>query len=140
MVAWENLDQDGSAYGIFARRLITLATIDVDGDGETEALTDGLLVLRFHFGFIAAALVTGAVDLADCTRCTAPAIEAYLASIETQLDVDGDGETEPLTDGLLSLRWLFGFTGAALTTGAVDLGDCTRCDAAMIEPYLMGLE
>ena len=38
---------------------------------------------------------------------------------------------QPLTDGLLVLRHLFGFTGATLTGGA--LGDgCTRCLAADI--------
>ena len=46
--------------------------------------------------------------------------------------------TAPLTDGLLALRFLFGFTGSTLTTGAVGQG-CTRCDAAMIEPYLTAL-
>jgi predicted nucleic acid-binding Zn-ribbon protein len=138
VVSWEDLG--ASAYEIFARRFVALATLDIDGDGSTEPLSDGLLMLRWHFGFTAAALVTGAVDLSDCTRCTAPAIEAYLAVIDAQLDIDSDGETEPLTDGLLALRWLFGFTGAALTTGAVDLSDCTRCNAAMIEPYLLGLD
>ena len=37
------------------------------------------------------------------------------------LDVDGDGEVEPLTDGLLILRNRFGFTGATLVAGAVDV-------------------
>jgi hypothetical protein len=55
---------------------------------------------------------------------------------EHSLDVDGDGEVQPLTDGLLILRRLFGFSDAALTAGAVDTGDCTRCDAAAIEPFL----
>jgi hypothetical protein len=54
---------------------------DIDGDGELESLTDGLLVLRFLFGFTGAPLVTGAVDAVNCTRCTAPAIEAYLQAL-----------------------------------------------------------
>jgi hypothetical protein len=41
----------------------------------------------------------------------------------------------PLTDGLLVLRYTFGFTGAVLTTGAVGAG-CTRCDDASISAYL----
>ena len=32
------------------------------------------------------------------------------------LDVDGDGAELPLTDGLLVMRWLFGFTGTTLTS------------------------
>ena len=34
-------------------------------------------------------------------------------------DIDGDGETEALTDGLLVLRYLFGFSGTTLSEGAV---------------------
>ena len=37
----------------------------------------------------------------------------------TELDIDGDGEAKALTDGLLLIRQLFGFTGSALTSGAV---------------------
>ena len=54
------------------------------------------------------------------------------------LDIDGNGAVAPLTDGLLVLRFLFGFTGTTLTSGAVG-GGCTRCNAAAIEPYLQGL-
>jgi hypothetical protein len=54
---------------------------DVDGDGEVDPLTDGLLILRFAFDFTGATLVSGAVDQANCTRCTAAAIEAYLRAL-----------------------------------------------------------
>ena len=74
-----------------------------------------------------------------CTRCTAPEIEARLAAIGDQLDIDGDGELEPLTDGVLLLRWLFGFRGEQLIASAVDQLDCTRCTAEAIESYLAGL-
>ena len=50
-------------------------------------------------------------------------------------DIDGDGQLDPLTDGLLLLRFLFGFTGAPLVAGAVDLVNCTRCTALEIEAY-----
>ena len=97
-------------------------------------LTDGLLILRRLFDFTGATLIAGAVDLVDCTRCTAPAIEQYIAHLGLQLDIDGDGELEPLTDGLLIARWLFGFRGATLTNNAVDLSDCTRCTARRSAP------
>lgn len=54
---------------------------DVDGDGEVDALTDTLLLLRHAFGFTGAALIGGAVDLDNCTRCTAAEIEAFIASL-----------------------------------------------------------
>ena len=99
--------------------------LDLDGDGEVDALTDGLLLLRRLFGFSAQALDPGAVDM-DCTRCDAPSIEGYIADNLALFDVDDDGEFEALTDGLLALRGLFGFTGNALITGAVDQSDCMR--------------
>jgi hypothetical protein len=44
----------------------------------------------------------------------------------------------PLTDGLLILRYLLGFRGTTLISGAVG-GCCTRCSAAQIEAYIAGL-
>lgn len=54
------------------------------------------------------------------------------------LDIDGNGVKEPLTDGLLLLRYLFGFRGGTLITGAVG-GGCTRCTSVAIEAYLASL-
>jgi hypothetical protein len=114
--------------------------LDVDGDGEVEPLTDGLLILRHRFGITGASLVAAAVDLANCTRCTAAAIETYLAAVLLPIDIDSDGAREPLTDALLILRYLFGFTGATLVNGAVDLINCHRCSAAEIEAYIQSLD
>ena len=47
--------------------------------------------------------------------------------------------TLPLTDGLLMLRRLFGFSGNVLISGAVNTAGCTRCTASEIEAYLDGL-
>ncbi len=78
VVVWTSLLQDGSSYGIFGRRLGLSADFDIDGNGTVDALTDGLLALRYAFGFRGATLITAAVG-AGCTRCDAPSIEAYLA-------------------------------------------------------------
>jgi hypothetical protein len=134
VVVWKDLGQ----YAILGRRFFG-AVLDVDGNGTVEALTDGLLVLRYRFGFTGATLIAGVVDTADCTRCAAADILAYLTSIENQLDVDGDGETEALTDGLLILRFLFSFTGATLISGAFDSVECVRCTAEEIAAYISGL-
>jgi hypothetical protein len=113
--------------------------LDADGSGTASPLTDGLLVLRYLFGFRGATLTTGAVDISNCTRCTAPAIETHIAGNLASFDIDGHGSAQPLTDGLLALRYLFGFRGTTLTAGAVDLATCTRCTAATIEPYIESL-
>jgi hypothetical protein len=138
VVVWESQGQDGNSHGIFAQRFAAIAALDVDGNGTLAPLTDGLLVLRFFFGFSGATLANGAVG-PMCTRCDATTISVYLTTLGLVLDIDGNGATAPLTDGLLALRYLFGFTGATLVTSAVDLGGCTRCNAPAIEPYLAGL-
>jgi hypothetical protein len=112
---------------------------DADGNGSAQPLTDGLLVLRYLFGFRGATLTTGAVDSANCTRCTAGAIEAHIAANLAAFDIDGNASVQPLTDSLLVLRYLFGFRGPTLTAGAVDLATCTRCTAATIETYIASL-
>ena len=53
------------------------------------------------------------------------------------LDIDGDG-TLGADRRAPDPRFLFGFTGATLTSGAVG-GSCSRCDAATIEVYLQTL-
>ena len=56
----------------------------------------------------------------------------------TGADIDDNGVVEPLTDGLLLLRYAFGFRGATLVTGALAV-NCVRCGAAAIEAYIQGL-
>jgi hypothetical protein len=116
---------------------VATAVLDIDGNGDTEALSDGLLALRYLFGFQGTALTTGAVG-AGCTRCDAGSIEPYLDGLGSVLDVDGNGNLDPLTDGLLILRFLFGFSGDALVNGAV-AGNCSRCTADEIGDYLQSL-
>ena len=56
----------------------TLAAFDIDGNGQVDVATDGLLVLRYLLGMRGATLVNGALGL--CPSRDATAIEAYLAS------------------------------------------------------------
>ena len=134
VVAWSS-PQDGDLTGIFAQRFSPLATLDVDGDGTVLAVTDGLLVLRRAFGFDGTTLTANAVGL-ECTRCDAAAIVPYLTGLD--LDIDDDGSVQALTDGLLVLRFEFGFTGSALTSNAVDNG-CERCTDEEILMFLQDL-
>ena len=112
----------------------TCFTFDIDGSGDAKALTDGLLVIRHLFGFSGSALIANA-SAPDATRTDAESITSYLAGGDGQLDIDGDGDRRALTDGLLLIRYLFGFTGDALITGAV--GDnAERTTSAEIEAYI----
>ena len=74
----------------------------------------------------------------SCSRCTDLAITSYLGANQAILDIDGDGERDALIDGVLLLRFLFGFTDDSLVSGAVD-GDCTRCTGAAVSAYLAPL-
>ena len=53
--------------------------MNVDQNGKVDALTDGLLMLRYFFGLRGASLANGAVGT-GAARNTAAAIEAYLAA------------------------------------------------------------
>jgi hypothetical protein len=111
-------------------------TLDADGNGNSDALTDGLLFTRYMFGSRGDALIDNAVAT-DCTRCNAADIEPLLAQCSSSLasDIDGNGEVDALTDGLLITRYLFGARGPALIVDSVGAG-CTRCTASEIETYL----
>ena len=118
----------------------TTANLDIDGDGNATALGDGVLIVRYLFGFTGNTLVNGVVD-PNCTRCTATEIESYLAAAKDSiLDVDGSGSATALGDGVLIVRYLFGFTGSTLINGVVDQATCTLCTANDIENNLLSLK
>jgi hypothetical protein len=136
-VAWAS-GIDNWAFGVSAQRFAWPLPLDVDADGARAPLSDGVLVLRFLFGFRGAALTGGAVGAA-CTRCAPAEIEAHLIGLGLLLDIDGDGVLSALTDGLLVLRFRFGFDGESLTSGATG-ENCERCDASEITSHFASLD
>jgi hypothetical protein len=119
---------------------VNVSNLDIDGSATAtkyDALTDGLLVIRYLFGLTGASLTSGALG-ATATRTDPVAIQAYLDGIRADLDIDGSGAADALTDGLLAIRYLFGVRGAALIAGAID-PLATRKTAAEIETYLQTL-
>ena len=97
-------------------------------------LTDGLLVIRLLFGFSGDSLTSGAVS-GGANRGSSEAIATYLNEADSQLDIDGDGEAKPLTDSLLLIRYLFGFSGESLISGAIGT-EATRKTAQDVEAYI----
>jgi hypothetical protein len=93
--------------------------------------------MRHRFGFTDPALTAGALG-SSCTRCDGAAIDTCVTSILAELDLDGDGTVGALTDGLIVLRFAFGFRGSLLVSGAVG-ENCTRCDAESIVPLVVPL-
>ena len=106
--------------------------LDIDDDGKTEALTDGLLVIRYMFGFSGDSLTTGAIG-SGANRSSAQNIETLLAASTTELDIDGDGSSQALTDGLLIIRALFGFSGDALIAGALSTSGTRQTSSSVVE-------
>ena len=111
--------------------LVLCEVLDVDGDGNTDALTDGLLVLRAMFGLTGEALTNGAVS-ADAYYTSSDDILAQISALGDRLDIDQNGSVDALTDGLLILRSLFGLTGDVLTSGVLAINSPIT-DASQIE-------
>jgi hypothetical protein len=97
--------------------------LDVDGDGKVTALGDGLMVIRKLFGaaFSGDAL-TAKARSDSAIRSTSEIHDFIQQGIDSgMLDVDKDGKTTALGDGLMVIRRLFGaaFDGGALTSKAI---------------------
>ena len=136
--ATSDQDNDGvSALDEFLAGTIPSGSLDIDGNGQYDALTDGLLLLRGMFGLDGSALVTGTIA-SDAAFTESVDIEARIATLGDLADIDGNGEIDALTDGLLTLRYLFGLQGDTLINGVV-AGDATRTSAADIEAHLKTL-
>ena len=82
---------------------------DIDSDGIADALTDGLLLLRYNFGLTGESLMADVVS-ENSTLSTAD-IESAIAQVISISDIDADGNVDALTDSLILLRYLFGLTG-----------------------------
>jgi hypothetical protein len=111
--------------------------LDVDASvtaTKYDALTDGLIVIRYMFGLTGAPMISGALG-GTATRSDPAAIKTYLDGNNGVLDIDGNGTTDAPTDGLLILRFLFGLRGASLVAGAIG-PSATRVSATDVEAYL----
>jgi len=87
---------------------------DIDGNGKVDALTDGLLLLYYMAD---ANQVYTNLSAQNATRTKTL---AYLnRASKYYLDIDGNDDVDFLTDGLLILRYLFGYDGDALCDGLI---------------------
>jgi hypothetical protein len=71
----------------------------------------------------------------DANFSSATDIQSRINNLGEFLDIDGNGQNDPLSDGLLILRYLFEIRGADLINGVV-AQDATRTTATEIEEYL----
>ena len=84
--ALEGLDADGDGIPDSLDRFLLVPydqdqkLLDIDGNGQVDALTDTLLITRFVFGFTGDVLINGALG-EGATRTSSEEIEAYLESV-----------------------------------------------------------
>jgi uncharacterized repeat protein (TIGR01451 family) len=131
------LTANTSVSATFAPAAIGIRTLDIDNDGNYDALTDGLMGLRFLFGLSGPAL-TNAATAPGAPRSTPDAVLAYLKDIRPRLDIDGNGDADALTDGVMIIRFLFKITGQPLISNAIG-PNATRASEPLITPYLQSL-
>ena len=131
-------DLDGAnALAEFLANSTPSLSLDVDGNGRFDALTDGLLVLRSLFGLTDSALINGAVA-SDATITDSKTIASNILAMGTQLDIDNNGSIDALTDGLIILRYLFGLRGDVMISSVI-ANDAERTDVAELEGHLKGI-
>lgn len=126
-----------SGYTLNAGRVlaeIQLGNWDIDDSGAADALTDGLLLLRYLFGIGGDALVLDATA-PEANRTSASEVGEYIELIRPIADIDASGSADALTDGLLLLRYLFGIGGSALVLDAT-APEATRTSASDIAAYI----
>lgn len=110
-------------------------SLDIDQDFAVRASTDGLLILRRMLGLSGPALIANAVNPAGW-RTGHIGIGNSIDALLVTLDIDGSGgAADGASDGLILLRAMLGFTGTAVTAGAIS-GTPPRNTWALIRPYL----
>ena len=120
--------------------LTVKSTLDVDDNGASLAESDGVLALRYLFGVSGSALTNGVTFGAGAQRTAPTAVNDYLIQVRPLLDIDADTKVNPMTDGLLIVRYLLGLRGTALIQGAVaPAPGATRTSATDIEDYIRSL-
>ena len=112
---------------------VLAATWDFDGNGQVDALTDGLILLRYTFGLTGETMTAGAV--APDSPFSSSQVQDEVIKALIIADIDKDGQVDALTDGLILLRYLFGLTGDPLVAGVISYG-AERSSAQEIEDYI----
>ena len=94
------------------------ASLDLDGNGQYDALTDGLLFLRSMFGINGAAFVND-ILASNALYNSEEDIKERIDFLGNDIDIDGNGTVDALTDGIILMRYLFGIRGEVLLNGAI---------------------
>lgn len=110
------LGSTSTAGAAVCARLPLLNIDDSDAPDVYSPSTDGTLLLRYLLGLRGTALTAGATG--TNARRNAAQIVTHIETYITLFDVDGDGQTRALTDGVMIVQRMLGLSGSALTSGA----------------------
>jgi hypothetical protein len=104
---------------------------DSDPPTKYDAGTDGALLMRYLLGVRGTALTDGV--LGNNAQRDAIRIANHISTYRLLFDVDGDGQTAALTDGVMIVRRLLGLSGVALTANAKNTSRSDTDIAAAID-------
>ncbi|MDG1308202.1 MAG: hypothetical protein P8P22_08665, partial [Porticoccaceae bacterium] len=131
-------DNDGvTAYDEFIAGTIPAGSLDIDGNGQYDALTDGLLLLRGMFLLSGDSLISNAVA-SDAVYKTSDEVASRIDMLGDLVDIDGNGSVDALTDGLMILRYLFNLRGDVLINDVI-ASDATVKTAEDVEAKIESL-
>jgi hypothetical protein len=117
--ATSDQDNDGvAALDEFLAGTIPAGSLDIDGNGQYDALTDGLLLLRGMFLLSGDSLISDAVA-SDAVYKTSDEVASRINMLGDLVDIDGNGSIDALTDGLVILRYLFNLRGDVLINDVI---------------------
>ena len=116
--------------------VLPVCSLDVDADGKVNALTDGLLIVRYMLGLSGGALTNGIFASGGGTDFGGIVTRLGVLGSNSWLDMDGNGEVKAESDGILLLRAMFGLTGNAVTENALGITPRSRDNWSAIRDYL----
>jgi hypothetical protein len=106
---------------------VKLCSLDADGDGRVDAMTDGLLIMRYMKNPLDISNLTANIAIpANALRKTGAQIADFLA--KSNIEIVANNRLDSTVDGMLLLRSLLGFTNSGVTDGISIPSDATRKD------------
>ena len=136
--AFSDLNNDGTYnYAEFIAGAAPAGSLDIDGNGQYDALTDGLLLLRGMFLLSGDALISDAVA-SDAAYKTSDEVASRIEMLGDLVDIDGNGNIDALTDGLVILRYLFNLRGDVLISDVI-ASDATVETSEQVEAKIEAL-
>jgi len=114
---------------------VGVLSLDIDNNGTIEAGTDGLLAIKYLFGYVEDTLIEGAIG-ANAARTNPDDIIAYLdLARDTMLDADGNGMADAITDGILISLSLSGVTNENLISSFLGEGTTSAQIGEFLQPF-----